>query len=171
MLIKCICIFHISQKIFQHQKVYTWRNLVFKMTSLWARWRFKSPASRLFTQSFIQAQIKETIKAPRHWLLCGKFTGDRWIPRTKDQLRGKCFHLMTSSYGPSRKLGRICTNRPTPERCWLTSTRICSSLGQASTCTQSGLGPLWYTVMVHTAFQQHGINALKLLNGQWFELQ
>ena len=22
---------------------------------------------------------------------------DRWIPRTKDQLRGKCFHLMTSS--------------------------------------------------------------------------
>ena len=23
---------------------------------------------------------------------------DRWIPRTKDQLRGKCFHLMTSSW-------------------------------------------------------------------------
>ena len=23
---------------------------------------------------------------------------DRWIPRTKSQLRGKCFHLMTSSY-------------------------------------------------------------------------
>ena len=27
----------------------------------------------------------------------GEFTGDRWIPRTKGQLRGKCFHLMTSS--------------------------------------------------------------------------
>ena len=25
---------------------------------------------------------------------------DRWIPRTKGQLRGKCFHLMTSSCGP-----------------------------------------------------------------------
>ena len=25
---------------------------------------------------------------------------DRWIPRTKDQLRGKCFHLMTSSWNP-----------------------------------------------------------------------
>ena len=25
---------------------------------------------------------------------------DRWIPRTKGQLRGKCFHLMTSSYLP-----------------------------------------------------------------------
>ena len=26
---------------------------------------------------------------------------DRWIPRTKGQLRGKCFHLMTSSCMPS----------------------------------------------------------------------
>ena len=27
-----------------------------------------------------------------------EFTGDRWIPRTKGQWRGKCFHLMTSSW-------------------------------------------------------------------------
>ena len=26
---------------------------------------------------------------------------DRWIPRTKGQLRGKCFHLMTSSWSHS----------------------------------------------------------------------
>ena len=45
----------------------------------------------------IQTQIKENIKAPRHRPLCGEFTGDRWIPRTNGQLRGKCFHLMTSS--------------------------------------------------------------------------
>ena len=32
-----------------------------------ARWRLKSPASRLFTQPFIQSQIKENIKAPRNW--------------------------------------------------------------------------------------------------------
>ena len=25
------------------------------------------------------------IKAPRHWPSCGKFTGDRWIPRTNGQ--------------------------------------------------------------------------------------
>ena len=43
-------------------------------------------------------QIKENIKAPRHWPLCGEFTGDRWILRTNGQLRGKCFHLMTSSW-------------------------------------------------------------------------
>ena len=39
------------------------------VTSKWARWRLKSTASRLFTQPYIQAQIKENIKAPRHWPL------------------------------------------------------------------------------------------------------
>ena len=54
------------------------------MTSEWARlWRLKSPVSRLFTQPFIQAQIKENIKAPRHWPFGGEFTGQRWIPLTK----------------------------------------------------------------------------------------
>ena len=33
-----------------------------------------SPASPLFTLPFIQAQITENIKAPRHWPLCGEFT-------------------------------------------------------------------------------------------------
>ena len=50
------------------------------MTSKWERWRLKSPASRLFTQLFIQAQIKENISAPRYWPLWGEFTVDRWIP-------------------------------------------------------------------------------------------
>ena len=31
------------------------------------RWRIKSPASRLFTQPFNHAQIKENTKAPRYW--------------------------------------------------------------------------------------------------------
>ena len=53
--------------------------------NIWARWRLKSPASRLFTQLFIQAQIKENIKAPRHWPLWGEFTGDWWIAPTKGQ--------------------------------------------------------------------------------------
>ena len=44
-----------------------------------------------------EIQIKENIKAPRHWPLCGEFAGDRWIPRTNSQLREICFHLMTSS--------------------------------------------------------------------------
>ena len=43
---------------------------------------------------------QRNIKAPRHWRFCGKFTGDRWIPRINCQLRWKCFHLMTSSWFP-----------------------------------------------------------------------
>ena len=37
------------------------------------------------TQPFIQMQNKEKIEAPRHWPLCGDFSGDRWIPRTNGQ--------------------------------------------------------------------------------------
>ena len=44
---------------------------IITMTSWWERWHLKSPASRLFTQPFIQAQIKEKIKAQRHWPLWG----------------------------------------------------------------------------------------------------
>ena len=40
------------------------------------------PHNHLLNHLF-KAQIKENIKAPRHWPLWGDFTGDRWIPRTK----------------------------------------------------------------------------------------
>ena len=36
-------------------------------------------------RSFVHAQIKENIKAPRHLPLWGESTGDRWIPLTKGQ--------------------------------------------------------------------------------------
>ena len=51
--------------------------LLITVTSQWARRCLKSPASRLFTQPFIQVQIKEHIKAPRHWPLRREFTGVR----------------------------------------------------------------------------------------------
>ena len=41
---------------------------------------------------------KKTSKLRVTGPLCGEFTGDRWIPRTKGQQCGKCFHLMTSSW-------------------------------------------------------------------------
>ena len=44
---------------------------------------YQLPASRLFTQPFVQAQIKENIKAPRQWALWGEVTGHRWIPKTQ----------------------------------------------------------------------------------------
>ena len=59
-----------------------WISLAYSitLTSKLPRWRLKSPASRLFTQSFIQTQMKENIKAPRHWPLCGEFTGTGEFP-------------------------------------------------------------------------------------------
>ena len=65
------------------------------MTSQWARWRLKSPTSPLFTQPFIQAQIKENIKAPRHWPLCEEFT-DKFSAQMPSNAE-KRFHLMTPS--------------------------------------------------------------------------
>ena len=53
------------------------------VTTKWARLRLKSPASSLFTQPFVQAQVKENIIAPCHWPVWGEFTGDRWIPRPR----------------------------------------------------------------------------------------
>ena len=53
------------------------------IVSYWAQQRLKSPASRLFTQLFIQVQIKENIEAPNHWPLRGKLTGNWSIPHTK----------------------------------------------------------------------------------------
>ena len=52
------------------------------VTSWWARWRLKSPASRLFTQPLFSRRIKN-IKAVRHRPLWGEFNGGRWIPCTK----------------------------------------------------------------------------------------
>ena len=45
----------------------------------------QSPASPLFTQPLIVAQIKENLKTLRHWPMCGEFTGGRWIPRKNGQ--------------------------------------------------------------------------------------
>ena len=75
------------------------------VTSLWARWRLKSPASWLITQLFVQAQIKESIKSPRHWPLW-ESPGDWWIPRKKGQYRRKCFNLMTSSWTHEAQVAR-----------------------------------------------------------------
>ena len=74
--------------------------LAITVTSQWAQWRLKSPASR-FNYLFMR-RSNETSKLRGVTGLCGgnspvKFTGDRWIPHTKGQWRGKCFHLMTSS--------------------------------------------------------------------------
>ena len=73
-------------------------------TSISLRWRHNGHGSVSNHQpqdcllNCLFGRRSKYIKAPCHWPLCGEFTGDRWIPRTNGQLRGKCFHLMTSSW-------------------------------------------------------------------------
>ena len=50
------------------------------MTSWWARWRLKSPASPLFTQPFIRVQIKETSKLRVTGLCAGNSPGTGEFP-------------------------------------------------------------------------------------------
>ena len=122
-------------------------------TSQWARWLLKSPDSRLFTQLYIQAKVEENIKAPCHWPLCGEFTGDRRIPRTKGQLRGKFFHLMTSSCklgeeGDSSPsvflLGCLCVNSspfPEPSRQYIA--RFMGPTWGTSGADRTKVAPCW----------------------------
>ena len=66
---------------------------------------------------FSQAQIKESIKAPRRWPLWEETTGDRWIPHTKGNTENVsvwCHHdaaLKTYIYEVNiliSKMGMIC---------------------------------------------------------------
>ena len=52
----------------------------------------------VYATVYSRRRSKKDITAPRHWPLCREFTSNRWNPRTKGQWRGKCFHLMTSSW-------------------------------------------------------------------------
>ena len=68
------------------------------MASQWAQWCLNSSASWLLTQTFIQAQIKENIKALHHWPFCREFTGDQWIPAQMASNAENASHLITSSW-------------------------------------------------------------------------
>ena len=72
------------------------------VTSEWARWRLKSPASRLFTQSLFRRRSKK-IPKPRVTGLCegnspvtGEFPAQQRASNAEN-----IFHLMTSSWSKS----------------------------------------------------------------------
>ena len=82
----CRCLFPIR---WSHVLSWEWRcswssadrrcsDYIWVINNLIAYWS-ASPASQLFTQPFIQTQIKENTKARRHWSFCREFTGDQGI--------------------------------------------------------------------------------------------
>ena len=48
-----------------------------------------------FLRIHLFRRTSKKLKAPRHWPLWGESNGKLWIPLTKSQYRGKCFHSMT----------------------------------------------------------------------------
>ena len=79
---------------------YTEKCNVILRTVLWRHNEGDGVANRVSIVCSIVCSCADQRKqqVPRHWPLWGEFTGDRWIPRTKGQWSGKCFHLMTSSW-------------------------------------------------------------------------
>ena len=69
-----------------HYSDITWTSLCLKLL-----------ATPPFVQPFVQAYINANIKVPPHWTLWGEYTSDWWIPFTKGQWCGKCFHFKMSS--------------------------------------------------------------------------
>ena len=68
--------YRINRYLMTHYNGVIMSAIVFQITSL-----------TIFYSIVIQTKIKVNIKDPRHWSLCGAFTGDRGIPRTNGQLR------------------------------------------------------------------------------------
>ena len=62
--IGCLC----SRCVWQwsQQRCFFLYNILITVTLWWARWHLKSPVSRLFVQTILQALIKENTKAPYH---------------------------------------------------------------------------------------------------------
>ena len=101
MLVKCIVLYRIS----------------IRLRSQWAPWRHKLPASRLFNQPFVQAQIKESSKAPRHWIFVRGI--QRWpanLPHTGlvtrnifpfDDVIMQIFHISSPWYSVVPKVARM----------------------------------------------------------------
>ena len=64
----------------------------------WTSYSLKWPAIRLFVLTVYPDPHQRNIKLRSTGPVWGEFTGDRWIPRTKGQWRGKSFHFMTPSW-------------------------------------------------------------------------
>ena len=61
--IACVTIWMLSRfHAWAHNKFPELAQCTITVTSSWARWHIKSPASRLFSQLFVLMQIKESIK-------------------------------------------------------------------------------------------------------------
>ena len=79
-------------------------------------------------QPFVKVQIKENVKAPRHWPLWEESTGDRWIPLTQ-----------RASYAEIFSIGWRHPGRPIPwVMCWSQDIRTFSCVKWVCRCHLGG---------------------------------
>ena len=103
-------------RLHNRQGMYSMALQYITVTSQWVPWRLTAPASRLFSQQFVQEHIKENVSCC--WPLWGESNGHRWIPLIKGKLCGKCFPLTTSSWRTDFKMTHGLTH-------WGRVTHIC----------------------------------------------
>ena len=106
---------------------YISKRQIITVTSYGARWRFKSPASRLFTQPFIQGADQRKHQSSASLSFVRGI--HRWIPHTKGQWHGRCFIMMTSSRSELTRphLIFLCLAEPSHymNQCWLLINEVC----------------------------------------------
>ena len=89
--------------------IYTWKCSAYKNTcSLLIKWHYgdvimTTMASQTTSLTVVYSTVYSDAYQRKHQSYASLafvwgIHRDRWIPRTKGQLRGKCFHLMTSSW-------------------------------------------------------------------------
>ena len=80
----------------------TWQNRVHVSRNTYSDVIMNAMASQITCASMVRSTLcsgaDTSSSASLAWHWWGEFTGERWIPLTKGQQRGKCFDLMTSSW-------------------------------------------------------------------------
>ena len=103
------------------------------MASYWARWRLKSPASPLFAQPFIRAQIKENIKTPHNWPLWGEFTGEFPAKRASNAENVSTWWRQHGLFSTCKRISHL---RPTSLRCISFFNCQITDLRQLNACSE-----------------------------------
>ena len=85
-----------SQEVQIHETFYWWHYIDVIMTTM---------ASQITSLTVVYSTVysdadQRKLQSPSSLAFVWGIHRDRWFPRTKGQLRGKCFHLMTSSWTP-----------------------------------------------------------------------
>ena len=128
------------------------------VSSQWVGW-LKSLVFQLFAQPFVQAQIKENIKAPRQWPLWRESTSDWWF---SSQMASNAENV-SGFYTKGRQLVKPNLICPSDKLSWQPSCPVLNINIQGNFCISQGNGSsdklpenlgrhLWFHLMVSSCY-------------------